>query len=387
MRLRFGRRTFFAASLATAACGKPPTDVAVGDDCQIAREAERKGDYRTARSAFATCLQREPGFIDSHLSYQRILELEDGIEGARKIYAELARDNPGVMTTFAHARILPTGDRATALERLAASNPDFAPVYYELANDVSDRVMGLQSLAAKRKEKLYLQQFLDRAKGPEFVKWFADYALAESWIRDAQARMAKLGAISAFTADPPLTMTASPSNAGWMISFAASELNTGMEYRLGGETDFKTFENYFTVPLGTDATHIEVRYRDPSGAWQGPFDFTLEPRKQLGSFGKSVLEKMPNIWVALGEGDNAKWLYFTTAMVYRCSIDRLEYGLDTATPDREFTLPPCDPRDPMAIPDGTLPMIEIDPKVDFVSVRLTFADGERTEVHRIERRR
>lgn len=381
------RRTLLLATLATAACGKPASDLAVGDDCQVAREADRRGDYKTARTAFASCLARVPGYVDSHASYQRILELEDGIEAARKVYADLVRDNPGVVTSFAHARLLPSAERTVALERIAAQQPDFAPVYYELAFDVSERALGLQSLAAKAKEKLYLQAFLQRAHGPEFVRYFADYAFAEAWIRDAQARMAKLADVAIVGDEPPLTMTATPSNAGWMIHFTPRELAKAIEVRVGGEADFRRFEQYITVPLSASSTRIEVRYQDATGAWQGPFDFTLEPKAQFVTFAKSVLLKMPSIWAMLGEDSQAGYLYFTTAMVYRCGLSRIEYGLDTDVPDREFALPACDFEDPMAIPATALPMVEIDPRTAFVSLRLTFADGERTDVHRIARKR
>jgi hypothetical protein len=56
-------------------------------------------------------------------------------------------------------------------------------------------------------------------------------------------------------------------------------------------------------------------------------------------------------------------------------------------PDREFPLPTCDVEDPMAIPDGATLFLPIDPATSFVSMRLTFADGEVSEVTRIERKK
>jgi hypothetical protein len=383
-----GRRSLFALTIATAACGTG-TDgrvLEVGDDCQVAREAERRGDYRTAREAYASCLARVPGFVDSHVAYQRILELEDGIDAARETYAALVRANPGVVTSFAHARILPRPERTTVLERIAAGHPDFAPTYYELSIDHSERVLGTQSLSAKGREKLYLESFLMRASGPEFVRNFADYAVAQAWIDDARARLAKLAHVDILGTDGGLKMTATPSNAGWMVHFLAPEPTKAMEYRLDGGPWTK-LENYFSTPMTTASLRISVRYEDTNGQPIGPFDFTLDPRAELIAFGKGILTKMPTIWGAFGDGSNAGYYYFTTLMVYRCALGRVEYGIDVAVPDREFPLPTCDVEDPMAIPDGATLFLPIDPAVSFVSMRLTFADGEVSEVTRIERKK
>lgn len=388
MPVALGRRSLFALTIAAAACGTRTEGnvLEVGDDCQVAREAERRGDYKTAREAYATCLARVPGYVDSHAAYQRILELEDGIDAARETYAALARANPGVVTAFAHARILPRPERATALERVVAGHPDFAPAYYELSIDHSDRILGTQSRSAKAREKLYLESFLMRASGPEFVRNFADYAVAQAWIDDARARLAKLAHVDILGGDGGLKMTATPSNAGWMVHFLAPEPTKAMEYRIDGGPWTK-LENYFSTPMTATSVRFSVRYEDTNGQLIGPFDFTLDPRAELIAFGKGILTKMPAIWSAFGDGSNAGYLYFTTLMVYRCALTRVEYGIDMAVPDREFPMPTCDVEDPMAIPDGATLFLPVDPSVSFVSMRLTFADGEVSDVTRIERKK
>lgn len=385
-----GRRSLFALALVTAgaACGKRPESVTleVGDDCQAAREAERRGDYAAARAAYASCLARVPGYVDSLAAYQRILELEDGIESARRTYADLVHANPGVVTSFAQARILARPERTAALERIVAGHPDFAPAYYELSLDQSERILGTQSLSAKSREKLYLEAFLLRASGPEFVRYFADYAFAEQWIRDAQSRLAKLGDVPSFDLGNPLKMTATPSSAGWMIHFTAAEPTKKMEYSTDGGK-WSPLETYFSTPLTENIVHIEVRYEDGNGQLQGPFEFTLDPRTALIEFGKSILLKMPTVWAALGEDHNAGYLYFTTILVYRCALSRVEYGLGVSEPDRELDLPRCDLADPMAIPSDATIFMPVDPALPFVSVRLTFADGHTSDVSRIDRKR
>ncbi len=374
-------------ALSAAACRKGVEDstVEIGDDCRAARDAEHRGDYATARSSYASCLARTPGFVDIHAAYARILELEDGIEAARGTYAALVARNPGVSSEFAHARLLPADERTVALERLAVTHPDFAPVFYALADAHSERVLGSQSLAAKRREKLYLETFLRHASGPAFVAHFADYAFAEAWVHDARARLAKLGDISPLAVDPPLKMTATPSSAGWMIHFLAKEPTRSMQVRVA-DGDWREFDMYVTAPLQADAFPVQVRYTDGNGHTQGPFDFTVDPRRELVAFGKGVLSKMPTAWAAFGEDLGAPYFYITTLMAYRCSLRRVEYGLGVATPDREYRMPECDPRNPMAIPRDVLPYISVDPALPFVSLRLTYGDGDVSEIERIERK-
>ncbi len=381
-----GRRSLFALSIAAAACGPGTsgTTLEVGDDCQIAREAEGRGDYKTARSAYASCLARVPGYLDSHAAYQRILELEDGIVATRETYAALVQANPGLVTSFAQARILARPERTAALERLLAGQPDFAPLYYELSIDHSERVLGTQSLSAKAREKLYLQAFVLRASGPEFVRNFADYGFAQAWVDDARSRLAKLASVEVLGGQATPTMTATPSSAGWMVHFAAAEPTRRMEYRV--ETGpWKPLEGFFSLPMTRTNVGISVRYDDGNGQPVGPFDFVLDPRAKLLEFGKGTLTRMPSIWAAFGDGSNAGYLYFTTLMVYRCALAKVEYGVGVSEPDLEFQLPHCDLEDPLTIPDGATMFLSIDPKVAFVSMRLTFSNGEVSEVSRIPR--
>ena len=68
------------------------------------------------------------------------------------------------------------------------------------------------------------------------------------------------------------------------IHFTAAEPTTKMEYRVDGGK-WTPLEMYFSTPLTDSVVHIEVRYEDPGGQLQGPFEFKLEPRSALTEFG------------------------------------------------------------------------------------------------------
>ena len=64
-------------------------------------------------------------------------------------------------------------------------------------------------------------------------------------------------------------------------------------------------------------------------------------------------------------------------MSYRCAIREVRVGIDTAVPDKVLKMPPCDPKEPGAIPHDAQPYLKLAPSTQFVSVKLTYRDGQR----------
>jgi hypothetical protein len=60
-------------------------------------------------------------------------------------------------------------------------------------------------------------------------------------------------------------------------------------------------------------------------------------------------------------------------------------GIDTAVPDRVLQMPPCNPRDPSAIPYEAKPYLKLSPSNQFVSVELTYRDGSVSEIKSFRR--
>jgi hypothetical protein len=49
-------------------------------------------------------------------------------------------------------------------------------------------------------------------------------------------------------------------------------------------------------------------------------------------------------------------------------------------PDKVLKMPPCDPRDPSAIPASATPYLKLAPTTQFISVELTYRDGSLSEI-------
>jgi hypothetical protein len=54
-------------------------------------------------------------------------------------------------------------------------------------------------------------------------------------------------------------------------------------------------------------------------------------------------------------------------------------------PDKVLKLPPCDPRDPSAIPHDASPYLKLAPTTKSVSVELTYRDGSVSEIKTFRR--
>jgi hypothetical protein len=60
-------------------------------------------------------------------------------------------------------------------------------------------------------------------------------------------------------------------------------------------------------------------------------------------------------------------------------------GIDTAVPDKVLKMPPCDIRDPNAIPGEAQPYLKLPAATKSVSVELTYRDGSVSEIKSFRR--
>jgi hypothetical protein len=72
-------------------------------------------------------------------------------------------------------------------------------------------------------------------------------------------------------------------------------------------------------------------------------------------------------------------------MSYRCAIRQVRIGLDSTIPDRPIAMPPCNQKDPMAIPPDAQPYLKVPPATGLVSVEITYRDGSISEVKTFRR--
>jgi hypothetical protein len=63
----------------------------------------------------------------------------------------------------------------------------------------------------------------------------------------------------------------------------------------------------------------------------------------------------------------------------------VKIGVDSTMPDRTLQLPPCDPRNPSAIPSSAQPYLKLPPATKSVSIELTYRDGSVSEIKNFRR--
>ncbi len=153
-------------------------------------------------------------------------------------------------------------------------------------------------------------------------------------------------------------------NGGWTVVFSIADPTLGISWRMGDTGDFR--ETGFldtldprtrkrmpnpSIELAADApaATIQVRYVDTSGEMQGPFPIKFDPEAALIHDQRKILDMTATSWLSFREF-NGLLVYYTHLMSYRCAIREARVGIDTAVPDKVLKMPPCDPRDPSAIP-------------------------------------
>ena len=188
-------------------------------------------------------------------------------------------------------------------------------------------------------------------------------------------------------------------NGGWSVVFSIADPTLGISWRMGNSGDFR--ETGFldsldqrtrkrmpnpSVELAADtpAATIEVRYIDASGNMQGPFPIKFDPEAALIRDQRKILDMTATSWLSYREF-NGLLVYYTHLVSYRCAIREVRIGIDTAVPDQVLKMPPCDMKDPIAIPYDVKPYVKLSPSNKFVSVELTYRDGSVSEIKSFRR--
>ena len=188
-------------------------------------------------------------------------------------------------------------------------------------------------------------------------------------------------------------------NGGWTVVFSILDPTLGISWRMGDSGEFR--ETGFmdtldprtrkrmpnpSIELAADApaATIQLRYVDASGELQGPFPIKFDPEAALIRDQRKILDMTATSWLSFREF-NGLLVYYTHLMSYRCAIREARFGVDSAVPDKVLKMPPCDPRDPSAIPHDALPYLKLPPSTQFVSVELTYRDGSVSEIKSFRR--
>ncbi|WP_334420522.1 MULTISPECIES: caspase family protein [unclassified Bradyrhizobium] len=188
-------------------------------------------------------------------------------------------------------------------------------------------------------------------------------------------------------------------NGGWTVVFSIADPTLGISWRIGDSGDFRETGFMDTLdprtrkrmpnpsvelPADAPAAVIQVRYVDTNGELQGPFPIRFDPEAALIRDQRKILDMTATSWLSFREY-NGLLVYYTHLMSYRCAIREVRVGIDSAVPDKVLKMPPCDTRDPIAIPREAQPYLKLAPATRSVSVELTYRDGSVSEIKSFRR--
>ncbi|MBI5264914.1 MAG: caspase family protein [Bradyrhizobium sp.] len=310
----------------------------------------------------------------------------------------------GVFSVFS------AGPRQTALDRL--SNDDTNP------NSVFTRSFarqllqpGMNLVQVAQQTRRTVSEMAETVRHKQIPVYF------DQMVDDVFLNGAKAAADAARPADPPPQKIAalppvsvprvpkeettnapiasfSRHNGGWTVTFSIIDPTLGISWRMGDSGEFR--ETGFldaldsrtrkrmpnpSIQLPPDAgpATIEVRYVDAGGDTQGPFPIKFDPEAALIRDQRKILDMTATSWLSFREF-NGLMVYWTHLVSYRCAIREVRIGIDTAVPDKVLKMPPCDLRDPSAIPYKAELYQRLPPTTQFMSVELTYRDGSVSEI-------
>ncbi len=365
-----------------------------------ARMYELQGDYPKAREAYLKLFAFDLDKIDPHFRFQNFLVIQEGRAGARRVYNGLTRGLQDPVARFALLLLLDREQRVGGLVAFLAEYPEFAPGWYALSRDYSEAVLGGPALADKIEEERLLNRFLDLSDQGHFLRHFYDQQLAAEQLRDARERLAALSVIEPRAKADPVRLGATRANQGWQvhvyIADGAREIFVEHEGRplsstgfVTGGVDPKTGQPMpwpvFMLPVDAKEMPVRVSYLDIRGRRHGPFSVTFDPVIALVEGLKANLIRYPQNWILHRQWEGQHQVNFSNIFTYRCALERIEIGVGRETPDRVLPFPDCDPADPHFVPYGTnipKPFIIVPKGTSYVTIRLTFRDGTRSDIVR-----
>jgi hypothetical protein len=333
----------------------------------------------------------------------------------RGVRALAGRGGLAPMTTLPEGvfSIFSAGPRQTALDRLSEADTDpnsvFTRVFVKALLDPGDNLV--QVAQRTRRVVSEMADSIGHKQVPVYFDQMVDDVFLNG--RPKSADTAAAEPAQTLAALPPVAPLKPPAaealnapiasfsrhNGGWTVSFSIADPALGISWRIGDSGDFretgfidaldprtrKRMPNpSIQLPADAQAGIIEVRYVDAQGELQGPFPIRFEPQAALIRDQRKILDMTSTSWLAFRDY-NGLLVYYTHLMSYRCAIREARIGIDSAVPDKVLKLPPCDLRDPVAIPSDATPYLKLPPNVTSVSVELTYRDGSVSEIKTFRR--
>ena len=366
-----------------------------------ARIHELGGDYSAARRSYLEFFKSDLNMLDPHLRFITFLKVQEGTAGARETYNEVTARSSTDMPAYARILLLPTGKRIAGLKTYFTEHPLFAPAAYHLSLEYSERRLGSQTLGDQREERRYLKAFVKEDTEGGLLRYFIDQELVAQWRADATQRLAALdNTLSSSVLENPVSLSWMAHNAGWNGNITIGEPALEIKWKIKGKGTAKSTGTrgandprtgrpaprmFFELPLKQPSTTIQLWYTDLQGVQRGPFEFKFEKQKESDNGNRRTLEMTTNSWVSLRDYDGATLLYFTQVLSYRGALSTILYGVNRAKPNKNFRFPAWKKTGIAPITANVKPYINVPKSTRYVTVQLTYKNGDKSEVVRFDR--
>lgn len=370
-----------------------PRPAGMAERYQSAGRLEERGDLEAARRDYAALIRLGTEVIDPALRLAALMRAEDRRHAITDASPDLAGGH-GRPVALINALQAEGAERLRRLEEIAATDPDFAPVHYLIAAELSWPRSEAPTLAERRRERAALDCFLAASREETLERFVIDRATRVAWLERARHRQSLLEGLFADGRDRP-SVAFTPTTSGWMGTIALPEPAIAIEYRFGESGSFRSTgllqiveprtgrpmpKPSIEFPHRREAVDIALRYVDAAGVASPVTTIGFEPVAALQRGMRDLLQGIASSWAVFGTGQNSDRLYLTALVSYRCAIDKVEIGFDGQVPGIVFPLPPCDPSQPFGVPAGARHFLGLAPSVRSVAVRLTFVGGDVSEV-------
>jgi len=363
-----------------------------------ARSFEQRGESAAARRDYLTLAALGTDHIDPLMRLAALIRTQDGRAGARELFADLAQGK-GRAAALVQILQFDGAEKQSRLQAFADANPDFAPVHALIAQEFGEDRQNGQTINDRRFELAALKRFLAADKEGKLVPFFLDQSVLAQWIDRAQKRERAASEFFATRRDR-IGLSFMRSNQSWMATISLPEAASAIEYKFGDMPEFKMTGSLtmldqrtgkpmanpsFEMPSTQGPTEVSLRYLDANGIRSAVTTETFDPRDALVAMQRQILNQTSTSWFQFGKDHNAGYLYYTHIVSYRCAIKKVEYGLGSDPPVLELRLPPCDERDPYAIPRDVNPYLRIGRDIAGASMRITFTNGDISDVKTYQR--
>lgn len=303
--------------------------------------------------------------------------------------------------------VFSAGAKEAALDRLSEDDNDPNSVFTRhFARDLATPGLSLAQVAKRTQTNVHA---MARGVRHEQTPAYYDQVIGEVYFNGRGGEGAvqpqqQMAALPVMPVRPLPTARSEPVNApiadftrhngGWTVALSFADPVGAISWRFGSQGAFKDTGFLDTLDprtrkrmpnpaiqldADTPAGVLEVRYVDLRGETIGPHQIRFDPAEAIERSQRRILEMTSGSWLSLREF-NGLLLYYTHLVSYRCAIREVRIGIDGGTPTRPIALPPCNLKDPSAIPSTVQPYLKLPPATKAVSVELSYRDGTTSEV-------